>query len=388
MDEVIYLDYNASTPCDPRVVEEMEAALRSSFANPSSRSHRPGQRASAMLEDARSRVARALGARSASEITFTSGATEANNLAIRGVSDALAESGRHLISQRTEHASVLEPLRQLARSGWSLSLLEVGNDGRIRLDELEAALSSDTALVSLMLANNETGTVQPLTDAVDIVHRHGALIHCDAAQAFGKVEITVDDLEVDYLSFSAHKAYGPKGVGGLYSRRQRPPLRIRAQLLGGGQENGLRSGTPNPPAAVAMASALEIAQHDRRSESEDISALRDLLEQSITTRIDGCTINGAIDHRLPGTSNLSFDGVDGNALMVSLPELAISSGSACTSNHPEPSYVLGAMGVAPALAAASIRFSLGRFTTREEIETAADRVVEEVTRLREMKRRK
>jgi cysteine desulfurase len=388
MPDVIYLDYNASTPCDPRVVEEMVSVLRTSFANPSSRSHRPGQQAAELLEDARTRVARAVGARSASEIIFTSGATEANNLAIRGVAEALADRGRHLVSQLTEHPSVLEPLKQLAGSGWELSLLDVDGEGRVRLDQLEDAIREDTVLVSLMLANNETGTVQAVADAVDIAHRRGALIHCDGAQALGKIEISADELGVDYLSFSAHKAYGPKGIGGLYGRRRRPQLRIRPQLLGGGQEGGLRSGTANTPAAVAMALALEIAQSECCQDTERIGALRDLLEGAISSRLDGCRINGAIDHRLPGTTNLSFAGVDGNALLTSLPELAISSGSACTSTRPEPSAVLRAMGVSPKLAAASIRFSLGRFTTRTEVERAAERVVEEVTRLRGMKRRK
>jgi cysteine desulfurase len=388
MPDVIYLDYNASTPCDPRVVEEMVSVLRSSFANPSSRSHRPGQQASELLEDARARVARAVGARSASGITFTSGATEANNLAIRGVAEALADRGRHLVTQLTEHPSVLEPMQQLARSGWELSLLEVDGAGRIKLDQLEEAIREDTALVSLMLANNETGTIQAVADAVEIVHRRGALIHCDGAQALGKVEISAEDLGVDYLSFSAHKAYGPKGIGGLYSRRRRPALRIRPQLLGGGQEGGLRSGTANTPAAAAMALALEIAQTECHADAARIGALRDLLEETISSRLDDCKINGAIDHRLPGTTNLSFAEVDGNALLASLPELAISSGSACTSTSPEPSTVLRAMGVPPRLAAASIRFSLGRFTTRAEIELAAERVIEEVTRLRGMTRKR
>jgi cysteine desulfurase len=388
MHDVIYLDYNASTPCDRRVMEAMIPLLADCFANPSSRSHRPGQEAFGLLEEARTRVARTIGASSASEITFTSGATEANNLALKGAAASLADRGRHLLSQATEHPSVLEPLRHLERNGWEVTLLPVGRDGRVRVDELAAAIRPDTVLVSLMLANNETGVVQAVPEVARIVRDHGALIHCDAAQGPGKMAVDIASLPVDLMTFSAHKAYGPKGVGGLYCRRRRPPFAPSPQLHGGGQEGGLRSGTPNLPAAVGMALAFEIAAEDWREDAERIGALRDRMEQRILDAIDGCTVNGAGDHRLPGTSNLSFAGVDGNALLASLPDLAISSGSACTSAHPEPSYVLRAMGVAPALAAASIRFSLGRPTTQQEMERAADRVVEEVTRLRAMRGRR
>jgi cysteine desulfurase len=385
--DVIFLDHNASTPCDPRVVEAMVPLLTSHHANPSSRNHRPGQEAFHLLEEARARVARSLGSNRASEITFTSGATEANNLVIKGLAEASRDRGRHLVSQVTEHPSVLEPLRYLGRNGWHLTLLPVDREGRIRLEHLAEALRPDTVLVSLMLANNETGTLQPVAEAATLASQRGVLIHCDAAQGVGKVPVEVDSLAVDLLTISAHKAYGPKGIGALYRRHRRPSVKIQPQLHGGGQEYGLRSGTPNLPAAVGLAEALEIACAEWQPDSHRICRLRDLLESRITTELDGVTVNGAIEHRLPGTSNLSFTGVDGNALLASLPDLAVSSGSACTSAHPEPSYVLRAMGVAVDLASASIRFSLGRATTGMEVERAAERVVDEVRRLRAMPRR-
>lgn len=385
--DVIYLDHNASTPCDRRVVDAMVPLLTSHHANPSSHQHRSGQQASSLLSDARHRVARSLGSNRASEITFTSGATEANNLVIKGLAESLRDRGLHLVSQVTEHPSVLEPLRYLERNGWQLTLLPVGLDGRIALEQLAGALRPDTVLVSLMLANNETGTIQPVAEAAELVHRHDVPIHCDAAQAIGKVAVDVHVLAVDFLTFSAHKVYGPKGIGGLYRRHHRPPIDIRPQLHGGGQEYGLRSGTPNVPAAVGLARALEIAGTDWRSDSQRIGGLRDLLERRIMSRLYGVAVNGAAGHRLPGTSNLSFAGVDGNALLASLPDLAISSGSACTSDHSEPSYVLRAMGIAVDLAAASVRISLGRTTTEGEVELAAERLVEEVVRLRAIPRR-
>ena len=386
--DVIYLDHNASTPCDPRVVEAMIPLLSSHHANPSSRNHRAGQEASRLLEEARFRVARCLGTSRASDITFTSGATEANNLVIKGIAGAARNRGRHLVSQVTEHPSVLEPLRYLERNGWRTTLLPVESDGRIDLGRLADSLRPDTLLVSLMLANNETGTLQPVADAATLARERDVLIHCDAAQGVGKVPVEVDSLAVDFLTVSAHKAYGPKGIGGLYRRHRRPPVDVQPQLHGGGQEHGLRSGTPNLPAAVGLAEALTIAAAEWRQDSIRVGALRDLLETRILAELDGITVNGAIGHRLPGTSNLSFAAVDGNALLASLPDLAVSSGSACTSSHPEPSYVLRAMGVAIDLATASIRFSLGRATTEQEVERAVGRVVEEVRRLRAMPRRR
>jgi cysteine desulfurase len=383
-DEVIYLDYNASTPCDPRVVEAMRPCFGEVFANPASRSHRPGQRAFAFLEEARATVAAVLGARSATEIVFTSGATEGNNLAIAGAARALRVRGRHLVTQATEHAAVLEPMRALEPDGWKQTVLGVDGEGRIRLDELEAALRPDTALVSLMLANNETGTIQPVAEAAALVRESGALLHCDAAQGPGKIPVDVGALGVDLLTVSAHKVYGPKGAGALYRRRLRPPLRLPALLYGGGQESGLRSGTPNLPGAVGLASALELADAELTADAARMARLRDQLEGRILSALDGCVVNGSTAHRLPGTTNISFSGIEGNALLASLPDLAVSSGSACTSAAPEPSAVLRAMGVSRNLAAASVRFSLGRPTTAAEVELAADRVIAEVNRLRAM----
>jgi cysteine desulfurase len=386
--DVIYLDNNASTPCDPRVVEAMLPYLSGVFANPSSRNHGPGRDAFAALEEARATVARCLGVHSATEIVFTSGASEGNNLAVIGAATALATRRRHLVTQATEHPSVLEPLRWLAASGWELTVVGVDGDGRIRLDKLEEALRDDTAFVSLMLANNETGTIQPVREAADLAHHRGALIHCDAAQGAGKMAFDVDALGADLLTVSGHKVYGPKGIGALYLRRRTPPLRLQPIIHGGGHENGLRSGTPNVPGAVALARALEIACDGLAEEAERVAALRDHLEDLVLTNIDRCTVNGSKAQRLPGTSNLSFAGIEGNALLASLPDVAVSTGSACASNHPEASPVLRAMGVDKALASASIRVSLGRFTTGDQVDLATQRIIEEVARLRTLSRRR
>ena len=385
--DVIYLDYNASTPCDPRVVEAMQPFFGLIFANPSSRNHRPGREAFSALEEARSTVAGFLGARSATEIVFTSGATEANNLALIGAARTLSDRRRHLVTQSTEHPSVLEVLHALRNDGWTLTEVGVDSEGRVRLDELEAALQEDTALVSLMLANNETGTVQPVREAAELAHGRGALVHCDAAQGVAKIDVNMDDMDVDLLSLSGHKLYAPKGVGALYVRRTKPPLRLVPHIHGGGHEGGVRSGTPNLPGAVALARALEIADAELGEERPRIAALRDKLEKTIIEGVDGCSVNGSTEHRLPNTSNISFPGIEGNALLASLPDLAVSSGSACTSSHPEASPVLLAMGVRPQLAKASLRLSLGRFSTEEDIDQSAARIVEEVTRLRRIKRR-
>jgi cysteine desulfurase len=385
--EVIYLDYNASTPCDPRVVEAMEPFFGGVFANPSSRNHRPGRDAFNALEAARKNVAGFLGAQSATEIVFTSGATEANNLALIGTAKALTDRGRHLVTQATEHPSVLEVLRTLRAGGWTLTEVGVDNEGRVRLDELESALRDDTALVSLMLANNETGTVQPVGEAAELVHSRGALVHCDAAQGIAKIDVNVAELGVDLLSLSGHKLYAPNGIGALYVRRSNPPLRLAPQIHGGGHEGGARSGTPNLPGAVALAHALQIADAELGEERPRVTALRDKLEKTIVEEVVDCSINGSIEARLPNTSNISFAGIEGNALLASLPDLAVSSGSACTSSHPEASPVLLAMGVRPELAKASLRLSLGRFSTDVEVERAAARIAEEVIRLRSLKRR-
>jgi cysteine desulfurase len=382
MSEVIYLDNSASTPCDPRVVEAMLPYFHEQAANPASRSHGPGRAAYTALEQARTEVAQALGAQRASEITFVSGATEANNLALCGLAHALTGRGRHIVSQATEHSSVLATLKHLAARGWEVTLVGVHGDGTVRLDELQAALRPDTVAVSLMFANNETGTLQPVEEVFEMAHAVGAVVHCDAAQGAGKVPVDVQHLGVDLLSLSGHKIYGPKGIGALFRRRRRPPLDLEPLLHGGDQEHGLRAGTVNLPGAVGLARALAIAAAEGDTERPRIIALRDQLETMIREGVPGVRCNGNLEHRLPGTSNLSFPGVDGNALLAALPDLAVSSGSACTSAHPEPSYVLAAMGCSAELARASLRLSLGRFTTQEQAQRAATRIIEEANRLR------
>jgi len=383
-EHVIYLDHNATTPCDPRVVEAMLPFMTESYANSTTRNHRPGREAASELERARATLDRLLGGSAASEVVFTAGATEGNNIALMGAAEALADRGRHIVSQRTEHASVLEPLAALAKRGWEITLVGVDAVGRVDLDELERALRDDTVLVSLMLANNETGTIQPLAETTGFARSRGVLVHCDAAQAIGKIPVNVAELGVDLLTASAHKFYGPKGVGALWVRHRRPPIRIAPIIFGGGQEGGLRSGTPNLPGAVGMARAMEIAVQEGDGERVRLAALRDRLESSIRDGLDGSWQNGDADNRLPNTSNLSIAGIDVNALLASLPDLALNTGSACTSAHPEPSPVLRAMGVSDELAGASLRLSLGRSTSEEDVDRAAARIIEEVIRLRDM----
>jgi len=388
MDDVIYLDYNASTPCDPRVVEAMMPFFNVAPANPMSRSHRPGRRAFETLEDARATVARCLNARSATEIVFTSGATEANNLALKGIRPPDGHRPPHFVTQATEHSSILEPARRLEATGWKVTVLGVDTTGRVRLDRLARSLAGGVTMVSIMAANNETGTTQEINRVARLAHEHGALMHCDAAQAFGKIAVDVRKLEVDLLSLSGHKLYGPKGVGALYVRRRRPPIRLTPSLDGGGQEHGMRSGTVNLPAVVGLARALEIAADDLVAGGSRLAALRDRLEDRVTTDLDGVHVNGNREHRLPGTTNLAFEGVDGNALLAALNDLALSSGSACASDHGAPSHVITAMGVPRRLASASLRISLGRPTTETEVDRATERIVAEVHRLRALRRRR
>jgi cysteine desulfurase len=387
MDRVIYLDNNASTPCDPRVVDAMLPFFTDRPANPTSLSHHPGQDGAAVLEDARARVVRLIGGSVPSEVVFTSGATEANNLALIGVAGAVEGRNRHLVSQRTEHASVLEPLASLARRGWEITLVGVDRTGRVRPDAVAEAIRGDTLLVSLMLANNETGTVQPIAEVAAVARERGALVHCDAAQGVGKLAIDVDELGVDLFSLSAHKAHGPKGVGALWVRHRRPPIGLAPVLLGGGQEHGLRSGTPNLPGAVGLARTLELAVQEGSSGRQRLGTLRDRLERRLLEGLDEITVNGDPSHRLPNTTSLVFGGIEAASLLMSLPDVAAATGSACTSSRPEPSPVLRAMGLSRGRASASLRLSVGRFTTEAEIDRAADRIIEEVTRLRALPKR-
>ncbi len=388
MQTPVYLDCNASTPCDPRVVERMLPFLTARFANPSSVGHRPGRDAAEALEAARSAVAGAIGAAGASEVVFTSGATEANNIAVHGLVASAPQGRRRLVTQATEHPSVLAVARLMADTGCPVTVVGVDPDGRVRLDQLANVLGGDVAAVSLMLANNETGALQPVAEAVALARAAGARIHCDAAQAPGKLALDVGTLGVDALSLSAHKAYGPKGIGALWVRDLGRGATLPPLLAGGGQEGGVRPGTPNLPGAVGLAAALELAVVGLAEAAALLAGLRDRLERAILGDLDGVTVNGAAAPRLPNTSNLSFAGVDGPALLAALDDIAVSTGSACTAGRAEPSPVLRAMGVAPALAAASLRISLGRFTTAEEVDFAAARIVAEVTRLRALKRRR
>ncbi len=382
MDEraTIYLDCNASTRTDPRVVAAMRPVLESVYANPSNRDHHPGRDAFAAVEDARARIARAIGARLASEIVLTSGATEANNLVLQGVAMA-AGSGAHIVTQSTEHPSVLATVAALERRGWPVTRVGVDHHGLVDPDEVVAAVQPSTALVSIMLANNETGTVQPVAE---IVRRLAGRVpvHCDAVQAVRTLPVHVRELGAAALTLSGHKCHGPKGTGALYLRRTRPPLPVEPLQYGGGQEHGLRPGTLNTPGAVGLATAIELCVAERSSEALRQRELITRLEARLRERCGGISRNGDPEHCLAGTLNITIAGVDSPSLMASLPDLAISSGSACSATEAEPSPVLLAMGLSRAEALASVRISVCRFTTGDEIDTAVERIAEEVRRLR------
>jgi cysteine desulfurase len=386
----IYLDHHATTPLDPRVLEAISPYFTERFGNAGSINHAYGWEAQAAVDAARESIAAAIGAEP-KEIVFTSGATEANNLAIRGVCEREPRRGRHLVSVATEHRAVLDPLRRQGRRGFEVTLLAPaphGRDdaGRIGAEQVAAALRDDTLLVSVMLANNEIGVIQPIAEIGAACRQCGVPLHCDATQAVGKLPVNVDELHVDLLSFSAHKMYGPKGVGALYVRRQSPRSRLQPQIDGGGQEGGLRSGTLNVPGIVGFAKALEISLAEMAEESRRLSALRDRLHAGLLRELDGVTLNGPVisleGSRLPGNLNVAFAGVDGEALMTSLREIAVSSGAACSSANPEPSHVLLALGLTEDQAKASLRFGLGRYNTQQDIDFAVAYVAAAVRRLR------
>ena len=381
MSQPIYMDHNATTPVDPRVVEAMLPCMTEQFGNAASRTHAYGWAAAKLAEVARERLATGIGAHP-EEIIFTSGATESNNLAIKGAAWALERSGNHIVTCATEHKAVLDPCQALARKGFAVNVLPVDGVGRLDPGRLAAALVEGSVLVSVMLANNETGTLQPIREIAAACGERGVLLHCDATQAVGKIPVDVDALGVDLLSFSAHKIYGPKGVGALYVRRRKPRLHLVPLLDGGGHEQGLRSGTLNVPGVVGFARALELGLEEMSRESVRLTQLRDRLDGAIRSRLEGVTLNGHPTERLPNTMNLSFEGVDGAALLVGVKEVAVASGSACTSADPKPSHVLLAMGRSKELANASLRFSLGRANTAQDVEIVANAVVREVTRLR------
>ena len=377
----IYMDHNATTPVDPRVVAAMLPTFGEHFGNPASRTHPFGWAAARLVDRARQQVAVGIGA-APEEIVFTSGATEANNLAIKGIATSLRERGDRLVTCATEHRAVLDPCQRLQREGFEVTVLPVDEHGRIAAERVAEALTDRTVLVSVMLANNEIGALHPVAAIAAACRERGVMVHCDATQAVGKIAVDVGGLGVDLLSMSAHKVYGPKGIGALYVRRRRPRLQPAPLLDGGGHEQGWRSGTLNVPGIVGFGLAVELALSDLEVEARRLAGLRDRLQRGITSRLDGVLVNGHPVERLPNTLNLSFAGVDGNALLVGLHEVALSSGSACTSADPRPSHVLAALGRSKALSAASLRFSLGRSNTEAEVDTVADAVVREVIRLR------
>jgi cysteine desulfurase len=379
----VYLDNNATTPLDPQVLEAMMPYLTEKFGNAASRSHSFGWEANDAVEAARGQIAGLLGA-DPREIIFTSGATEGNNIAIKGVAAMYVDRGRHIITQPTEHKAVIDPCKYLERHGYRVTMLGVDKYGRIDLDELQRAISDDTILVSIMHGNNEIGTLQPIAEIGRICKEKGVFFHTDASQTFGKVPIDVRTMGIDLLTLSAHKIHGPKGVGAMYVRRKNPRVRPEPLLHGGGHERGMRSGTLNVPGIVGLAKAAELCQQHMDSEPARMAALRDRLRDRIMSQLDQVFLNGHPTERTPTNLNLSFAYVEGESLMMGMKDVAVSSGSACTSASLEPSYVLRALGVGDDLAHSSIRFSVGRFNTEEEIDYVATKVVATVKRLREM----
>ncbi|ABP80683.1 cysteine desulfurase [Streptococcus pneumoniae] len=379
----IYLDYSATTPVDPRVAEKMIECLTNegNFGNPASRSHAFGWKAEEAVENARRQVAELVNA-DPREIVWTSGATESDNLAIKGVAHFYASKGKHIVTTKIEHKAVLDTTRQLEREGFEVTYIEPGDDGIVTPAMVEAALREDTILVSVMHVNNEIGTINDITAIGELTRARGILFHVDAAQSTGKVEIDLEKIKVDLMSFSAHKTYGPKGVGALYVRRK-PRVRLEAQMHGGGHERGMRSGTLATHQLVGMGEAFRIAKQEMAQENERIRALRDRFYKQVE-HLEELYVNGSMTARVPHNLNLSFNYVEGESLIMALKDLAVSSGSACTSASLEPSYVLRALGRNDELAHSSIRFTFGRFTTEEEIDYAAQKVCEAVTKLREL----
>jgi cysteine desulfurase len=388
----VYLDNHATTRVDPRVVEAMLPFFTETYGNAASTSHSFGWEAKEAVDRARASIAAAIGARER-EIVFTSGATESDNLAIRGVCERRNRRGQHLITLRTEHPAVLDPIDRLGRRGFEVTHLDVeqapsDRAGCLDVDRLASALRDDTLLVSVMLANNEIGVIQPLAEIAGVCRQRGALLHCDATQAVGKIPLDVHSLGIDLMSFTAHKIYGPKGIGALWIRRGAPPVRLEAQIAGGGHENGFRSGTLNVPGIVGFAKALELCVEEMPHEQARLRNLRDRLFAGLASQLEGVSLNGPAleraDLRLAGNLNVSFEYVDGEALLMNMKDVAVSSGSACTSANPEPSHVLRALGLPDDAVRSSLRFGLGRFNTPEEIELAIESVAGVVRRLRKL----
>ena len=379
----IYMDYHATTPVDPRVLEAMLAFFNERFGNAASRNHPFGWEAEEAVEKARKQVADLIGA-SAKEVVFTSGATESDNLAIKGVAEMYREKGNHIITCVTEHKAVIDTCKRLEKEGYRVTYLPVQKDGLIRLDDLRDALTDKTILITIMTANNEIGVIQPIAEIAAVAKAKGILVHTDAVQAVGKVPFNVNELKVDMASISAHKMYGPKGVGALYVRRRNPRVLLAPIIDGGGHERGMRSGTLNVPGIVGFGKAAELCRQEMAAEGERLRGLRDYLNERLHANLDEIFINGSMEHRLPQNLNISFAYVEGESLLMGINDVAVSSGSACTSASLEPSYVLKALGVGEDLAHTSIRFGLGRFNTEEEVDYVAARVVDVVRRLREL----
>lgn len=379
----IYMDNNATTRCDPRVVEAMLPYFTEKYGNAASRSHPFGWEAEEAVEEARDQVGRLIGA-TAKEVIFTSGATESNNLAIKGVASMYRKKGNHIITAVTEHKAVIDPCKRLERDGYQVTFLPVDRHGQVSPDQVAAAITDKTILVSIMAANNEIGTLQPIAGIGKVCKERGVLFHCDAVQAAGKVPIDVEEMKIDLLSLSGHKIYGPKGIGALYVRRKDPRVRLDPLIDGGGHERGMRSGTLAVPLIVGLGVACDLCRREMTEESQRTMRLRERLRKAIMDQLDETYINGHPTERLPGNINLSFAYVEGEALMMGIKDVAVSSGSACTSASLEPSYVLRALGVGDELAHSSIRFGIGRFNTEEEVDFVADQVIKAVNHLRDM----
>jgi cysteine desulfurase len=379
----IYMDNHATTPIDPRVLDAMLPYFTDKFGNAASRNHSFGWSAEEAVENARQQVASLINA-TAKEIIFTSGATESDNLMIKGVAEMYREKGNHIITQAIEHKAVLDTCKNLEKHGFEVTYLPVERDGRVDPEAVRKAIKPTTILISIMYANNEIGVINPITEIGKLAKEHGIIFAVDGVQAVGKVPVDVQKDNIDLLAISAHKIYGPKGVGALYVRRRNPRVQLSAIIDGGGHERGMRSGTLNVPGIVGLGKACEVCQREMAQEGERLRGLRDRLKKGLEAKLDEVFINGSIEHRLPNNLNMSFAYVEGESLLMGINDVAVSSGSACTSATLEPSYVLKALGVGEDLAHTSIRFGLGRFTTQEEVDYVIDKMVQVVTKLREL----
>ncbi len=380
----VYMDNHATTPVDPRVLETMLPYFSEKFGNAASRNHSFGWEAEAAVDEAREQIARLIHASSPKEIIFTSGATESDNLALKGAAEFYKEKGNHIITCVTEHKAVLDSCKALERRGYKITYLPVDKYGFVDLDQLRAEITDKTILISMMAANNEIGTIHPIKEIGRVAKEKGMIFHCDATQGVGKISVDVEEMGIDLLSMSAHKIYGPKGIGVLYVRSKKPRVRLSPIVDGGGHERGMRSGTLNVPGIVGFGKACAIAQEEMHNETVRITKLRDRLKDGLFSQLDEVYLNGHPNQRLPGNMNISFAYVEGESLLMGLKEIAVSSGSACTTATLEPSHVLRALGVREDLVHSSIRFGLGRFNTTEEVDYTIQRVVQEVTRLRAM----